>query len=221
MPNNGPVPKIKDTIYTQLFNRIMDSVYPRGVRLKEAELASEFNVSRTPIREVLQLLAQDGMIILHPHRGATVRPLTADDIEEIYEIRKSLEPLALGFSVPKLNLHRLKELRDQIISQSKETNLELLSAADFDLHAYIVDQSGKHRLSNMINQLYRLMQRFRYIGFHLPHVSQRVTQEHLDLLDALLVRDAETARHHLEEHIENSKKATLQFIFNKEIRDLP
>jgi DNA-binding GntR family transcriptional regulator len=214
-------PKSKDDIYNIIFNRIMDGDYINGTRLKEASLAEEFQVSRTPIREVLQLLSQDGMVHLAPNRGATVHPLTPDDIEEIYEIRKSLELMAIDFAITKCNLQQLGRFKERILELTADSGLAESSALDRDLHKYILDLSGKKRLISMVDQLLRLMQRFRYIGFHIPQVSERVRFEHLAMIDALLDRDAALARKCLVAHIDNSKKATLQFIFNKRFRNLP
>jgi len=206
----------KNQIYSTIFTSIVEGNYKRNERLKEAQLAKDFGVSRTPIREVLQQLAQDGMVEIIPNRGAIVKPLTPDDIEEIYEIRKHLELLALDFAIHRLNLDRLSELKERITSIPEIDNFKEASESDRELHRYIIESSHKKRLINMVNQLLRLMQHFRYIGFHDPEITKRVTGEHLELIDALILRDLGKAKMLLADHLENSKKATLHFIFNRE-----
>ena len=76
-------------IYSILFDKIIAGDYPVNTRLKEEDLSAEFKTSRTPVRAVLQQLEQDGLVQISPNKGAKVLPFSADEIEEIYEIRKS------------------------------------------------------------------------------------------------------------------------------------
>lgn len=212
----------KEDIYRVLFKRTIEGTYPKGLRLKEAELATEFGVSRTPIREVLQLLVQDGLIDIIPNRGATVTSLTPDDIEEIYEIRKALELLALNFSISHMNLEDLKGLRGRILEDSRRENSEddpdewllKVAAGDQELHRFIVLSSGKRRIIDMVNKLLHIIQHIRYIGFGNTVLSKRVTREHLGIIDALMLRDLNESRRLLADHLTKSKQAAIQVIFN-------
>ena len=190
------------------------------MRLKEAELAAEFGVSRTPIREVLQLLSQDGLTDILPNRGATVTSLTPDDIEEIYEIRKALELLALDFSISRMNLEDLKGLRGRILEDSWRENsgakpydrLLSVAAIDQELHRFIVSSSGKQRIIDMVNRLLRIVQHIRFIGFGNAVLSKKVTQEHLGIIDALTLRDLNESQRLLADHLTKSKQAAIQVI---------
>jgi len=88
----GPGMKM-DGVYKTMIERLTRSYYPANMRLKEDELSEEFNISRTPIREILRHLERDGLVKVVPRKGATAIPFTTDDVEDIYEIRKSLELL--------------------------------------------------------------------------------------------------------------------------------
>ncbi len=205
----------KDQIYAEIFRRIADGNIREQLRLKEEELAREFNVSRSPIREVLQLLAQDGLIELFPNRGAVAKSLTPDDIEEVYEIRQRLEPLALEHAVPRLSLETLRDFRLKMSNLTTTKDYVLMSDLDRDFHKYIIETSNKKRLINMLNQLLRLLMNFRYQGFHDPAISKRVADEHIALIDTLMLRKTEEAKRLMAEHIDNSKNATLNFLFTK------
>ncbi|MBN1835544.1 MAG: GntR family transcriptional regulator [Spirochaetales bacterium] len=206
---------VKERIYIELFNRIFDGRYESQTRLKEAELAGEFGVSRTPIREVLQQLAKDGMVQILPNRGAVVHSLTADDIEEIYEIRRQLELLALEFAVPAMSLRRLAELRSRVEADLAHPDREAESNSDNDLHLYIILASNRPRLINMLSQLLRLIHRFRYLGFGDPREARRATREHLQLIDALIERDLAKAKAVLNEHVDNSKRLAISILTRK------
>ena len=82
-------------IYNTLFERIISGEYKTETILKEEELAKEFKVSRTPVRDALKLLEFDGLIKIQPKKGNLVLGFSIDDAEEIYDIRKALEVLAL------------------------------------------------------------------------------------------------------------------------------
>ena len=82
-------------MYRTVFDRIVHGRYGPDTWLREGALANEFGLSRTPVREALRQLEQDGLLEIIPNRGARVFGFTADELEQLYEIRLSLELLAL------------------------------------------------------------------------------------------------------------------------------
>ncbi|MCK9618452.1 MAG: GntR family transcriptional regulator [Lentimicrobiaceae bacterium] len=200
-------------IYTILFNRIIAGEYTVGKRLKEESLATEFNTSRTPIRSILQQLEQDGLIKIFPNKGAEVLPFSADEIEEIYEIRKSLELLCLEISLKNLSLQKLMELKKEIIENTNNEDIQLQTDLDAKLHSYIINSSGKKRLIDMLNQLSRLIQSFRGLGFVQKETKESTIREHIEIIDALCRRDIVFAKEMMSKHIENSKMIALSQLF--------
>ncbi len=205
-----PTNQASHDIYTALFDRIIHNYYPPENFLREDSLAKEFGTSRTPVRNVLKRLEQDQLIQLIPNRGAKTFPFTADDLEDIYEIRKSLEALALRFSIPALSIQRLIEIRKKIEEVVKTRDAMGHAEVDAELHTYLVENCGRRRLINMVNQLYHLIQTFRELGFRDDEVRLSTCDEHLNLIDAICVRDTERAVEILEEHLQNSKVRIMQ-----------
>jgi DNA-binding GntR family transcriptional regulator len=201
--------------YTTLFNRIIQGVYPANTRLKEDELAEEFKVSRTPIRETLRLLQQDGLLEILPNRGARVYGFTVDDLEDIYEIRRVLEVLALDFAAPTMSINGLVELREAVETSKDLDDAQKHAELDARLHGYIIESCRRRRLINMLNQLFHLMQTFRELGFRDAQVKKSTYDEHLELIDALSVRDIPLAREVLARHIANSKNRILQKVVKR------
>ena len=196
-------------MYTELFERIIDGRYLPGTRLKEEALAEEFHLSRTPVREVLRQLEKDGLVQLVPHRGAVVVSFTADDIEDIYEIRRTLELLALDISASSMSLQKLGELRSLIQDSANSNDYLRHAEVDAIFHDYII-KSGKRRyLTSMLEQMLRLIQRFRELGFKDKNVRKNTIKEHLDIIDELYVRDIASAKKILSEHIQHSKTRAL------------
>ena len=194
-----------EDVYSVLFDRILTGYYPHDTKLKEEELADEFNISRTPVREILNQLAQDGLVDKVPKKGTRVIGFTVDDVEEIYEIRKSLEIQALRYSASFLSIHGLKEIREELQNLKESTDFKEHERVDSKLHNYFIHASKKYRLIRMLDQLYRLMQRFRELGYRDPKTRDIALDAHLVLVDALILRDIEKAVQILADHIEVSK----------------
>ena len=202
-----------EEIYSVLFDKIISGEYPAGTRLKQEDIAREFKISRTPIRVVLQQLDQDGLIHLSPNKGAKVLPFTADEIEEIFEIRKSLELLCLDISAPTLSMHMLLGLKKELLENIEIEDVEKLADMDARFHSYIIDSSRKKRLISMLNQLYRLLQKFRSLGYLKKDTKEQAIREHIEIIDALCMRDTANAKALMKKHIENSKIIALSQLF--------
>jgi len=200
-------------IYSTLFNRIISGEYPAGTKLNEGTIAQEFKVSRTPVRAILQQLDQDGLIQAIPNKGAKVLPFTADEIEEIYEIRKALELLCLDISAPVVSIQQLMELRKEMIENQKNDDIDVQTELDARLHSIIINATGKKRLIDMLYQLFRLIQSFRGLGFKQNKTKESTIREHLDIIDALSRRDIALSKELMKKHIENSKIIALSHIF--------
>ena len=201
-----------EEIYTSLFDRIIKNKFPADSWLKEDKLAEEYQVSRTPVREVLRILEQDGLVQIIPNRGARVFAFTADDLDVIYEIRRMLEVLALEYSAPSLSIQSLMEIRNEIIDIKNEQDCSKHAALDARLHRYLTEASGQRRLISMIKQLFHLLQTFRELGFESEDVREITHKEHVELLDALIIRDINSAKELLAKHIRNSKHRILQTV---------
>lgn len=196
-------------VYATLFDRIVSGELAAGARLKEIAISKEFGISRTPVRDALRQLANDGLAEIVPAQGARVVGFSADDVEDVYDIRMALELLSLDIYGEGLRLQPLTGLREEIQRAEEQDDLEAHIEIDARLHRYVVESTGRRYLLHVYDEMGRLMQRFRYLGFRDAAVLKRATTEHADLIDALLVRDINAARRILEAHIRNSKLSAL------------
>ena len=202
-------------IYAVLFDGIVSGEYPPNTRLKEEALAQKFEVSRTPIRVTLRQLEQDGLVEIMPKRGARVVGFSVDDVEEVYDIRKSLEIQALKTSASHLNIQGLIEIRAKMEDISRIDNPKLHEEIDAQIHNYFIQASGKRRLISILGQMFRLIQRFRELGFKDPGLRQSAAEAHLALIDAICLRDVGKATEILSDHIEQSKLHAVSYIVKK------
>ena len=202
-------------IYSTLFDRIIKGRIPPDSWLREDDLAEEFHVSRTPVRDVLRLLEQDDLIEIIPKRGARVYPFTVDDLEDIFEIRRVLESLSLEYAVPSLSIHKILEIRDLVVETKDSEDNVKLAEVDSRLHRFFIESSQRRRLINMLSELTRLLSSFRELAFIEEDVRKNTYEEHIELIDAIYVRDVESAKKILERHIRNSKNRILQTVYHK------
>ena len=202
-------------IYAVLFDGIVTGEFSPNTRLKEEELAHKFEVSRTPIRVALRQLEQDGLVEIMPKRGARVVGFSVDDVEEVYDIRKSLEIQALKTSATHLNIQGLIEIRAKMEEISRTNDPKRHEGIDAKVHNYFIRASGKRRLISILDQMFRLIQRFRELGFEDPSLRESAADAHLALIDAICLRDVDKAVEILDDHIEQSKIHAVSYIVKK------
>ncbi len=199
----------KQEIYRELFNRVVRNQYQQGDWLREDVLAEEFGVSRTPVREALFLLSQDGLADSIARRGFRSRGFTVDDLEEAYEIRRVLELLALERAVQTFSIQNLQVIRSRIQALSGSDDALEHACIDSDLHQLIVDAAKAPRLKIIMNGLYRIMRSFRELEFENSGIRNAAITEHIELIDAMVTRDGKKAAAVLDDHIKASKSRIL------------
>lgn len=153
------VPKrtLGSVITAQVRDRILDGTYAPGTQMNEVELATRFATSRGPVREALQRLVQDGLLLSAPHKGITVRALTAADLNDLYFARSALERAAVLRLTERGAPAALLVALDQDIARMalavEEQQWVDASVADLGFHRHLVDAAGSERLSAMYASL--------------------------------------------------------------------
>jgi DNA-binding GntR family transcriptional regulator len=181
---------------------ILSGSLAAGHVLRQEDLAQQIGVSRIPVREALRQLEAEGYVDLHAHRGATVAGLSADEALEIYEIRASLETLALKLAIPKLSAAQLAHaatLLDQIdgAAPSFGTWAEL----NWSFHETLYAPCGKPRLLSMIKALHDNVGRYLRTSLTVGAHSPPSQAEHRTLLAACRRRDTQLALTLLDKHL--------------------
>lgn len=200
---------IPHELYMKLFDRVVRGGYPPGAWLREDSIADEFGVSRTPVRDALRQLAQDGLVEMIPKRGSRSLGFTVDDLEEAYSIRRNLELLALERALPTLRLDRLMEIRRKIDALDGVVDPQPHASLDNEFHTVIMNAANGKRLPMMLESLYRIMASFRELGFADAEVRRRARAEHLAIIDKLIARDAAGASALLRDHVDATKSRIL------------
>ncbi|RIH82869.1 GntR family transcriptional regulator [Calidithermus roseus] len=213
-PNRPPATS-PDRVAQQLRERILGGQYPGGTTLRQEELAEELGVSRMPVREALRQLAAEGLLILHPHRGAVVAELSIAEIEEIYEMRAVLEPLALRLAIPRLSKGQLGEAEDALDEAEQERDGRRLSELNWKFHAALYRPAGRPRLLSTIELLHLNVDRYMRMILTVMHHREQSDREHRQLLEACRAREVERASSLLERHIVEAGQRLVQFLKEK------
>jgi DNA-binding GntR family transcriptional regulator len=196
--------RLSDTAYETLVGAILSGRLAPGTIVSELELARQFNVSRTPVHDALRQLTKDGLVVQEMNRRAMIAAFTAEDVHDIFEMRKLLEGEAAKRAATRLDRVAQSALRkstDKIAASFGKAGL-VARWADFDemFHMTIAGACGSKRLEQDISR-YRLLHRTFNRLTTTPEVLRQALAEHYRILNALELRDAKSAAVEMVAHI--------------------
>ncbi|MDR1835164.1 MAG: GntR family transcriptional regulator [Fusobacteriaceae bacterium] len=200
--------------YDIIKEKIVSCEYKPGTLLSEEVLQKDIATSRTPIRDALGRLDNEGLITILPKKGILVSPLTLESIGSIFEVRLLLEPYALENYGQLIPVEEIQNFLDTF-SQPIENLKDEWQALDDAFHAMITGAMPNHFLRQTYDSIQIQNLRFRSITaqHNLQHPMQTLT-EHRAILRAWLDKDIEAAAQHLREHIIAAKKRILELLIN-------
>ena len=201
---------LRDVVYNTLRKAILRGEFQPGERLMEIMLANKLGVSRTPVREAMRQLENEGLVIMIPRKGAQVAKITRQELNDVLEVRKSLEILAVEKACERMTPEQeaaLAEAEELFNSLIGTDDITAIAEADVAFHDVIYQATGNRRLIQILNNLREQMYRFRVE--HLKNKAGRLklTEEHRAIVEAVLAKDAEAASRLTAEHIDNQKIA--------------
>jgi DNA-binding GntR family transcriptional regulator len=196
--------RLSDQVATFLREEIYRGQLMPGQRLLELELCEQLDVSRAPLREALLALQRDGLVEMRPHRGATVSTFSDDDIEEIYELRRLLDPFAARAAAARGDAGTVAALRGQLrrMADALERGDSLEAAlAHADFHRSLGHASGLARVGRFIDALCTQMLASHARGSveHPEELSYLLT-DHAPIVDAIEAGDPDEAARATEAH---------------------
>lgn len=183
--------------YEEIRRRILENVMPAGSQYLEQELATELGMSRTPVREALIRLAEDGLVEVRPRHGARVLAVSVDDMREIYELLTELEALAArkvaerGL-LPK-ELARLEAAVGEMESALARNDLDAWAKHDQQFHRLLIELAGNRRLLAAIDSFWGQAHRVRMLTLRKRPMPTASNRDHAALVDAIRRREPEAA----------------------------
>ena len=199
---------LREIVYEELKMQILTGKITPGTRMMEVELAESMGVSRTPIREAIKKLEQEGLVIIEPRKGAYASQISVKDMVDILEVRQDMEGLAAYMAAYRMTPKQMKEL--EVISSGynkavEEGNMADMIKFDTDFHNLIVESCNNNILTMMINQLQELLLRFRYVYYDNIKRAEKMPSEHTMIMEAIKDGRSDAARASAEMHIERIK----------------
>lgn len=194
----------KQMVYDKMKDWIIEGRLEAGEKVADAEIAAHFKVSRTPVREAIQLLEMQKLVRSYPGKATIVTEIQKDQIEKYYLPMANLQQLAVTMAVDKINpehIKRLRELSEQFrrLITVQDEPLPILKA-DMDFHSYILDIADNEYVKDFCNVLWIHIQRLEYSYFRdSPSLKQSV-EEHEDMIRALEFKDGFSASLRMKQH---------------------
>jgi DNA-binding GntR family transcriptional regulator len=200
-----------DRIYTEFRQQIVGRLIPPGTKLSENALSKKWNVSRTPIREVLRRLESEGLVTSSRFKGFIVNSISIEDIDHIYTIKISLEGLAGRLATPIISedpekMRTIKRLCKEMETFSKKMDVEGYSKKNIEFHVSIWHWCGNPWLIRILNNLSSQLNRFIVNALHVPHRMERSVKEHLKVVEAFEIGNARAVEKSLASHFRRASE---------------
>ena len=205
-------PLLIEEIARVLRERIIEGAMPSGTRLSEREIGGKLGVSRTPLREALRLLAGEKLVEVLPRRGASVAPLDAVVIGEIFPVMACLERLAVGLACRHIDAQALAALEVQLARMAAahaRRDKRRFFAASLDFHEAILAAAGNATLWEQHRQLRSQVRRACFLSLSADHEWVAAIDEHGLILAALRRRDGAEAVEAVSRHLDTRRAQAL------------
>lgn len=197
---------------------IFEGTYGPGERLKEVELSRALGTSRSPIREALKSLANEGLVKLAPQKGAFVSSFDLAEIRELYEVRGALEELAARQAAERAKPQELGELLRflRATEEALATNSSSLYPYDLDFHQQVCKLSRNATLMGYVSEIHAQLQLARSRSSSRPGRARQAYEEHLTVYQALKERDPKRAEEAMKSHLRKGLMSTLEILSDRE-----
>lgn len=221
MPPASPARKslqhrtISSAVAEELRRRIVDGEFKSGFQLRQDALAAEFGVSRIPVREALMQLEAEGLVKIHPHRGAIVSELSSEEIGELFELRALLEPRLLKASAPRLteaDYKRLNEILQEYASELQAMHVGRWGELNNEFHMVLYQHAKQPRSLAIVANLLQESDRHTRLQLSLTQGMERAATEHAELLKLCAEGKIAAACTLLKAHIEDAGESLRRYL---------
>lgn len=188
---------------------IFDGDLVAGTQLRQDELASRFGTSRIPVREALRQLESEGLVTLHPNRGAAVSSISLEDVLELLEIRIGLECRALKLAIPNMVGDDFDLAAEILRGYDDEPEPRKWGEMNWRFHETLYIPCQRPKLLSMIESNYGHVGRFVRLQVSMAAGKEQPNRDHWAILDACRAGDAGKAVKLLEDHIVQTQKSLM------------
>lgn len=208
---------LKEKIYLDLREKILSEEIKPGEWIVERKLTEVYGVSRTPIREVLRMLMEDGLIELNGKKGYTVRKLTLEDFVEIYTAREAIEGAAARLACRNRNeelIQKLQKLKQELELVDIDSDPAKGVALGRQLHDLLIEYSGNRILKRFYEKLRLLTNMTRNITKRSVDIEKKSRDEHIQIIEAVVKGDETEAEDLLRKHLRRTLSSVIETYYS-------
>ncbi len=203
-------PNLKEAVYQRIKETILRGEIPPGSKLVETQISQELGVSRTPLREAISRLGQEGLLEVVPRRGTFVRKQSLNEILENLEIREALEGLAARLAArhatPEI-VQKMKSCFADFSPRNVEGSIEEYAHQNVRFHHLVIQASQNRRLIGIIRNLFDQIDIVRLHTIVLPGRARNSLAEHREIIRLIEKKKADLAEKLLRSHVRGLGKA--------------
>lgn len=204
---------LHEDVISRLRRILLDGEIPPGARIPEKDLCGQLQVSRTPLREALKVLAADGLVVLLPNRGSRAARVTAKDMQDLFEVCQGLESLAGELACERISdedLSAIAALHQAMAGHYHAGDLAQYYRCNRLIHEAIVAAAENPVLGNLYESVTGRIRRARYVTPMSPTRWGQALKEHEGILNALQRRDGNGLAHILRSHLRHKREELMQ-----------
>lgn len=211
-----PVKTIQNQVYEIIKANISSGTYQPNQRLQEVEIASELNVSRSPVREAFRELTAEGLLVALPNKGVYVKEFSKKDFQDIFELRILIETHAIRklteATISEMTM-RFARIREAMRFASHMNDIELYVKTDADFHQMLVENSGNELLATTYNRAITMVRHSIHYALRAPERLNGVEDEHTAIMQLLLEGKFEEAAQANEYHLNRTCEVLIVEVF--------
>lgn len=209
---------LRDVVFQTLREAILRGELKPGERLMELQLAAQLGVSRTPIREAIRMLEQEGLAVTMPRKGAEVAKMTLKGMEDVLEIREALDILACQLACDRITdelLVTLEEKKKAFEASLETKDVKIIADADISFHDVIYEATGNPKLITLLSNLREQIYRYRVEYLKAVDSYPILIKEHDDIYQSLVRHNREESTAAIREHVKNQAIAVKDVIIKQ------
>lgn len=211
--------KLSDYAYDELKKIILNNTFKPGEHLEEISLCERLNISRTPLREALNRLMYENLLVSVPHKGIFVPEMNVQTVAELFKARKLIEPMLLLLSAPKLDREVIMGFREGTVRLMEAEDTQALHELDYKFHSYINGSCDNQFMIRMSESITDQFQRVRTRDFYPKERAVNGAAEHLVMIDKILSMEYDALPELMLDHITSTEKYYYMSLFENDLAE--
>ena len=211
---------LRDVVFEQLRTKIMQGELAPGTRLMEIGLSEQLGVSRTPVREAIRMLEKEGLAVILPRRGAHVAAISPRQLEDMLEVRRTLETFSVNAAGSRISREQIEELKKRNEKYKKAItsgNPVAIARVDHEFHTCITKIAGNEKIESILSGLKEQLFRYTYLYAKYCDNIEQSAREHDMICDAFSNGDNNRAVEIIKMHIDHQELVVYLRSINEDV----